>query len=184
MRIAIRPKWLRWSFVLLLVIFCLHIFYSAVTQFSTPAWPRRRVPPTRNVGGRSAYRQTRILSDPCLHCNSDRSACSKRYSAARMGIRSTIRAGVRAKFDLTHVAPRPAFCHTRNKTRLWVFFIAGHSRVPVTQAKDGSLLREQDVARPKERQSSQLNGNVALISYIGPRGRKVDPVPGELLFRP
>jgi len=58
-----------------------------------------------------------------------------RYSTARMGIRSTIRTGVTTKFDLAHVAPWPAFCHTRNKTRPCVFFIAGHSRVAVPQAE-------------------------------------------------
>jgi len=75
-----------------------------------------------------------------------------RYSTARMGIRSTIRTGVTTNFDLAHVAPWPAFCHTRNKTRPCVFFIAGHSRVAVPQAEQCSLLLEQDVARPKERQ--------------------------------
>src|SRR4030088_2342904 len=105
----------------------------------------------RNAGERSAYRQTRMLPGPCLHCNSDRSACSTRYWKARMGIKSTIRTGVTAKFDLARVAPWPAFCHARNKTRPRVFFIAGHSGVTVPQAERCLLLREQDVARPKVR---------------------------------
>ena len=73
-----------------------------------------------------------------------------RYSTARMGIRSTIRTGVTTKFDLAHVAPWPAFCHTRNKTRPCVFFIAVHSRVTGPRAEHCSLLLDQDIARPKE----------------------------------
>ena len=70
-RRAIRSRWLSSSFVWLPAIVCLHIFFWAVTPFSSPGKPRQHAPPMQNAGERRASRPTSRLRGPCLLCDSE-----------------------------------------------------------------------------------------------------------------
>src|SRR5229473_2198359 len=65
-RRAIRSRWLSSSFVWLPAIVCLHIFFWAVTPFSSPGKPRQHALPMQNAGERRASRPTSRLRGPCL----------------------------------------------------------------------------------------------------------------------